>query len=101
MNAGTDTGRGPTVSELLAEELDRDADAVELAYLRTQIEKSIRMLELHINAQRERMDAASDDALGVIAGLEDGIRELRWIQQAGAVYRTAWMEQTRDLRGVA
>ncbi len=96
-----DTGRGPTVRELLAEELERDADAVELRYLHAQIEKAVRMLELHVMAQRERMDADGEHTTGVIAGLDDGIRELRWLQQTGAVYRAAWTEQVAAVRGLA
>lgn len=93
-----ETERGPTVRELLAEELERDADVVELRYLHGEIEKSIRMLELHVAAQRERMDAAEDQAQGVVTGLEDGIRELRWLQQGAAVYRAAWSEHMRAMR---
>jgi hypothetical protein len=96
-----DTGRGPTVAELLAEELERDADAVELRFMHVQIEKAIHMLELHSAAQRERMDANADHAQGMTAGLEDGLRELRWLQQAGAVYRAAWVEQVSAVRGLA
>lgn len=100
MIGATDTGRGPTVAELLAEELERDADAIELRFLHTQIEKAIHMLELHVTAQRERMDADGEHAVGMIAGLEDGLRELRWLQQAGAVYRAAWVEQVAAVRGL-
>jgi hypothetical protein len=101
MTGAVDTGRGPTVAELLAEELERDADAVELRYLHAQIERAAYMLQLHIDAQRERMDAAGEHAAGMVAGLEDGIRELRWVQQAGAVYRAAWVEQVAAVRGLA
>lgn len=101
MTAGHNFGRGPTVGELLAEELERDADAVELQHLRTQIARSIDMLQLHVNAQREQVDAGNEASRAIITGLEDGIRELHWLQQAGAVYRAAWMEQTRSIRGLA